>query len=133
MSFFLEAATSAEADQDKNGTVSLSEAFTLSEIRIKEWYERKKTLQTEHPVLDDEGGSGRLAASTFLSQPPEQAYRSLEARQLIPERVRLEREVEELKLRKPEMAESDYYEGLEQLLVELALLNEKIRELEGGQ
>ena len=133
MSFFLEAATSAEADQDKNGSVSLSEAFSLSETKIEEWYESKNTLQTEHPVLDDEGGSGRLAASTYLSRPPEQAYRSLEARQLIPERVRLEREVEELKLRKMDVAESEYYERLEQLLVELAVLNERIRTLEGEQ
>ncbi len=133
MSFFLEAARSAEADLDKNGSVSLKEAFTLSQTSIRDWYEDKKRLQTEHPLLDDSGGQGGLSSVAYLSEPPEQAYRSLEARRLLPERVRLEREVEELKLRKGEMSEIDYFQRLEELLVELAVLNEKIRKLEGRE
>jgi hypothetical protein len=133
MSFFLEASRSAEADLDKNGSVSLREAFSLSESAIRKWYEGKKRLQTEHPVLDDSGGQGRLASLAYLSKPPEQSYRSLEARRLLPERVRLEREVEDLKLRKTEMPVAEYYEKLEAVLVELASLNEKIRILEGKE
>jgi len=133
MSFFLEAARSAEADLDKNGSVSLSEAFSLSEASIQAWYEGKKRLQTEHPILDDSGGEGTLSSLIYLSEPPEQAYRSLEAQRLLPERVRLEREVEELKLRKTEMSETAYFGRLEELLVELATLNEKIRQLEGNE
>jgi len=133
MSFFLEASRSAEADLDKNGSVSLKEAFVLSEASIRDWYEGKKRLQTEHPLLDDEGGQGGLSSVAYLSKPPEQSYRSLEARRLIPERVRLEREVEEIKLRKTEMTEEDYYRRLEEFLVELATLNERIRKLEGRE
>jgi hypothetical protein len=133
MSFFLEASRSAEADLDKNGSVSLKEAFVLSEASIRDWYEGKKRLQTEHPVLDDAGGQGSLSSVAYLSKPPEQSYRSLEARRLVPERVRLEREVEEIKLRKTDMTEADYYGRLEELLVELATLNEKIRHLEGKE
>jgi hypothetical protein len=129
MSFFLEAARSAEADLDKNGLVSLNEAFTFSEDAVSKWYESKNRLQTEHPILE---GSD-LARTIYLSEPPEQAYRTLEARKLIPERIRLEREVEELKLRKTEMGEMEYFSELERLLVELAELNEKIRKLEGEE
>jgi len=133
MSFFLEASRSAGADLDKNGSVSLKEAFTLCEASIQDWYQDRKRLQTEHPVLDESAGQVSLSSLAYLSRPPEQAYRSLEARQLIPERVRLEREVEELKLRKTDMSEMDYFQRLEDLLVELATLNEKIRQLEGRE
>jgi hypothetical protein len=133
MSFFLEASRSAEADLDKNGSVSLKEAFVLSEALIQDWYEGKKRLQTEHPLLDDEGGRGGLSSVAYLSKPPEQSYRSLEARRLIPERIRLEREIEEIKLRKTEMTEEEYYGKLEEFLIELATLNERIRRLEGRE
>ncbi|UCF35329.1 MAG: hypothetical protein JSU96_10755, partial [Acidobacteriota bacterium] len=89
-------------------------------------------LQTEHPVLDDSKGQGSLAMFAYLSTPPEQAYRTLEAKQLAPERQRIEREIEDLKLRKTELTTAEYYATLERLLIELAELNEKIRILEGG-
>jgi len=133
MSFFLEASRSAEADLDKNGSVSLKEAFAHCEASIKDWYQDRQRLQTEHPILYESADQVSLSSLAYLSRPPEQAYRSLEARQLIPERVRLEREVEELKLRKTDMSEMDYFERLEDLLVELATLNEKIRQLEGRE
>ena len=88
-------------------------------------------MQTEHPLLLDAGGSGNLARFAYLSTPPEQSYRSLEARQLAPERTRLEREIEDLKLHKQDLTADEYYGRLEKLLLELSKLNEKIRELEG--
>jgi hypothetical protein len=128
MSFFVEGSESAEADRNKDGKVSLYEVFGFSETNVKQWYEEKGRLQTEHPVLEDPSG---LANFAYLSTPPEQAYRSLEARQLAPEKTRLERETEDLKLRKSQLSASEYYQELERLLVELAELNEKIHELEG--
>jgi hypothetical protein len=131
MSFFAEAAQTAEADENKDRRVSLQEVFDYSQKQVQKWYEEKGRLQTEHPVLIDAGGTGGLARVAYLSKPPEQAYRSLEARQLAPERTRLEREIEDLKLRKQDMASEDYYSALEKLLLELSKLNEKIRSLEG--
>lgn len=133
MSFFVEASESAEADTNKDRRISLEEVFTFSDVRIKAWYEEKGQIQTEHPVLNDAGGAGNLATFAYLSSPSEQAYRSLEAQQLVPDRIRLEREIEDLKRRKAEMPESQYYSELERLLVELAQLNARIRELEGEQ
>ncbi len=132
MSFFIEGAESPEADGNKDRRVSLQEVFAFSEARVKEWYESRGLLQTENPVLDDsenDGGPG-LAAFAYLSSPPERAYRTLEAQQLQPERTRLEREVEALRLRKPRMSEEEYFGALERLLVELATVSERIRELE---
>jgi len=132
MSFFIEALNSAEADINKDRRVSLLEVFEFSEKKAAAWYLEKNRLQTEHPMISDaEGGTG-LATAAYLSSPPEQAYRNLEARSLVPERIRLEREVEALKLQKAELTEADYYATLQALLVELAELNERIRELEGS-
>ncbi|GAB4110690.1 MAG: hypothetical protein Kow001_11700 [Acidobacteriota bacterium] len=131
LSFFLEGLTSAEADRNKDRRVSLQEVFDFCELKVAAWYEEQGRIRTEHAGLNDAGGTGRLAPVTFLSAPPEQAYRSLEARELAPTRSRLEREIEDLKLRKTEMPADAYYRELERLLVELAELNERIRTLEG--
>ncbi len=131
LSFFLEGLTSAEADRNKDRRVSLQEVFDFCELKVAAWYEEQGRIRTEHAALNDAGGTGRLAPVTYLSTPPEQAYRSLEARELAPTRSRLERAIEDLKLRKTEMPAEAYYRELEGLLVELAELNERIRTLEG--
>lgn len=148
LSFFIEAASSPAADTDKNGRVSLLEAFSFSEKKVAAWYADKGRIQTEHPLLSDGGqvrlgdsssestlvraGTGLLSASAYLYSPPAQAYRSLEAQQLAAQRTVLEREIEDLKYRKGEMPEAQYFEKLQELLVEVATLNERIAELESA-
>jgi len=130
-SFFLEGVESAEADRNMDRRISLQELLEYCSSKVEAWYRERNQIATEHPSMDDNGGAGGLAALAYLSRPSEQAYRSLEARRLLPERTRLEREVEALKLRKGEMPEEEYYRRLEELLLELARLNERIRQLEG--
>lgn len=145
LSFFIEGTTSARADTDKNGKVSLLEAFLFTQKEVASWFQQKKRLQTEHALLDDNGdgrgtaqpnqtnGEGSLASMAYLSAPTEQAYRSLEAQQLAREKVSLERKIEDLKYQKKDLTESDYYQELQKLLVKLATLSERIRELEGDK
>ena len=150
LSFFLEAAAAPDADRDKNGRVSLLEAFLFSRTEVQKWFLAKGLLQTEHALLDDQGeillgsaeetksepihtGEGMLAAATYFSSPPEAAYRTAEARELGLERKKTEREIEALKFRKQKMPVQDYYGELERLLVDLARLNEQIAELEKVQ
>lgn len=130
LSFFIEGAAAAEADLNKDGKVSIHEVFVFSEQKLATWYEDRERIQTEHPVLDDSSNQAPLA---YLSSPPEQAYRSLEARNLAPKRQELERSIEDLKLRKGDLPPAEYYQQLEELLVELAALNEHIRQLEGEE
>ncbi|HSR51516.1 MAG TPA: hypothetical protein VLV83_11855 [Acidobacteriota bacterium] len=153
LSFFLEAAESAQADSDKNGKVSLLEAYYYADRRVKDWFEEEGRIQTEHPLLADQtslilgvkkegeeeeetphpdvSGANLLASLAYLSEPPQQAYRNEEARRLAEERQDLERQVEALKFQKSEMPSSEYYQKLEALLVRLAELNQRIQELEG--
>jgi len=130
LSFFIEGAAAAEADLNKDGKVSIHEVFVFSEQKLATWYEDRERIQTEHPVLDDSSNQAPLA---YLSSPPEQAYRSLEARNLAPKRQELERSIEDLKLRTGDLPPAEYYQQLEELLVELAALNEHIRQLEGEE
>lgn len=150
LSFFLEAASSAEADTDKNGRVSLLEAFLFSRTKVASWFEERGRLQTEHPLLDDRGrvriglekddpkeilstGEGLLSAAVALSAPPERAYRSAEAKALVLDKQGVEREIEDLKFRKSEMATEVYYLKLQELLVRLATINEKIEQSEQSE
>ncbi len=146
-SFFVEAAGSPEADANKDGKVSLLEAFVFSREQVAAWYADQGRIQTEHAVLSDRGaqrleagkeeeepdlssGTGWLAASAYISRPPERAYRSLEAQELASQRARLERSVEDLKFRKGELPQEKYFEELEKLLVQLAEIGEQIERLE---
>ena len=150
LSFFLEAAASPDADRDKNGRVSLLEGFLYSRTEVQKWFTARGLLQTEHALLDDQAeiqlgseeetkselihtGEGMLASAAYFSSPPEEAYRSAEARELSKKRQGIEREIEALKFRKQKMPVQDYYQELEKLLVGLALLTERIAELENVQ
>ncbi len=148
MSFFLEALTSAEVDTDKNQRISLLEAFHFADDRVASWYETKGRIQTEHPILDDNGQvrlagdqpavesaqQGTLLASvSYLSAAPEPDYHSAEAEQLASEAMAVERDIEDLKFRKDQIPESEYYDRLEKFLIRLASINERIEQLEDNR
>lgn len=126
MSFFAEGIQSAEADTNKDGRVSLKEAFEFSEERVKTWYEEKGRIQTEHAQLNDE----TLSTLAYVARPPAREYESLEAQNLAAQKREVEREIEDLKLRKGQMAEEQYYGELETLLIKLADLNQRLNKLE---
>ena len=58
--YFVEAFDDPAADVDKNGRISLWEAFGYASAGVRQWYEQRGTLPTERPLLDDNGdGIGR--------------------------------------------------------------------------
>jgi hypothetical protein len=140
--YFIEALQKPdEADLDKNGTVSLLEAFDYSRDRVVRFYETANRLRPEHPLLDDDGdgngsetpaansGDGQIAAKTFLvanassaSQPAITSNNPLEK-----EKARLLAEIENLKARKNTLAESEYNRKIEELFIRLAKLNRQIK------
>ena len=147
MSFFLEAVVSAAADTDKSGRISLLEAYLFSHQKVADWFEEKGRIQTEHALLEDNGRirlgdkedplqenpairATLLASMAYLSPPLERIYASRRDEELAGERVRIEREIEDLKFRKTQLPEAAYYRQLEELLVKLATLNEGIEEAE---
>jgi hypothetical protein len=59
--FFVAAFNDPAADRDRNGHVSVAEAFEYAKTKVVQAFQQKGLLLTEHAVMDD-GGEGRLAA-----------------------------------------------------------------------
>jgi hypothetical protein len=140
--FFVEAFVDDAADSDKNGRVSMLEAFLYASRRVEDYYSSEGLLQTEHPVLDDNGdaraqavpapenGEGLLSRTTFLDSgipaAPAQARLTPEQQKLSLEASELEKQIEALKYSKSQMPEAEYEEKLEELLLKLARINAQI-------
>lgn len=136
--FFIAALGNTEADADKNGRVSVLEAFEYAVKLTKSRYDKKGILLAEHALLEDNGdgtghekadaGDGTLAKLTYFdSLPQQQAGGDAALAKLYSEKMRLEGEVEKLKARKQQLSEENYDNELEKLLVELATLNQGIK------
>ncbi len=141
---FVDAFDTDAADADRNGRVSVLEAFTFARTQVAAAYQREGLLQTEHAILDDNGdreGSaepgpqakdGQSAAALSLgSSRPQAAPANEQLRALYAERQALERRIESLKLLKSGMDPGKYEAELEKLATELAMKTRQIREAEG--
>ena len=61
--YFIRSLVDGSSDFDKNGRVSILEAFNAASAGVKQHYEQRGQLSTERPLLDDDGdGTGREAA-----------------------------------------------------------------------
>lgn len=142
---FTEAMTGDAADADKDGRVSLLEAFEYARLEVAREYERGNKLLTEHAVIDAVG-DGRGTAVLTAASPHAHSARSFflgsgtfagtnaspELRALLAEKDRIEGALGALRARKDAMEVREYETELEKLLVELSLNAQAIRELEGG-
>jgi hypothetical protein len=52
---FVAALAAEQSDTDKDGKVSVLEAFTVAARQIEQWYNNRQILPTETPCLDDNG------------------------------------------------------------------------------
>jgi hypothetical protein len=127
--WFIKAFEDPSADADKNGRVSLFEAFMYASAATRAWYEQRGQLPTERPLIDDDGDGvgheawnpgpdGALARATFLqaSSIPADAL----AAAAVKRQRELESQIDDLKRRRPSMPPADYDAELERLLLELA-------------
>jgi hypothetical protein len=142
---FVAALAGDGADADKDGRVSLLEAFTYAAREVRRIYEQENRLLTEHALLDDNGdrsgstepgargGDGGLARSFFLTGAASAATASNDPRAtaLRKEKEELESKIEALKGRKDAMDAKVYEAELERLLVDLAAATRALRTLEG--
>jgi hypothetical protein len=141
--YLAEAIADPRADLDKDGQVSLLEAYIAAAARTEEFYKSKARLATEHALLDDNGDKLGTPADWFRGVRATKrakdgaAADGLRAHQwhLIPsdrersiptevrrDRDRLELAIAGLRDQKGKLAEDEYYARLEPLMVELARL-----------
>ena len=136
---FIRVLSDPAADLDKNGRLSIWEAFTAASAAVKAHYEQRGTLSTERPLLDDDGDrkgreaetpgdDGALARSVYLDEPAAVISTDTTRAALERERASLEAQLEALKSRKDAMPETEYQAALEKLLVQLARIAQQIRQ-----
>ncbi len=150
--FFAAALNSEDSDLNKDGRISLREAFEYATREVDRYYEERNLLATEHAQLDDDGdgagstelgedaSDGALAGTFWLGSGSAVAAAGVspdrisdpELLRLYQEKAELELRVQELRALRGQMEESRYEAELEKLLVDLALKNREIREKGGG-
>jgi hypothetical protein len=134
--FLVKAFDDPAADLDKDGRVSVLEAFTYASAGVRKWYEERGELPTERPLLDDTGeGIGReagnpgpdgpLARITYLEPEATPADAALAA--LLNHRAELEAELQVLKARRSSMSPAQYDAQLERILLDLVRVSQQIR------
>lgn len=132
-------------DLDKDGQVSILEAFVAASARTEEYYQTEQRLATEKALIDDNGDQagtpadwfsgvratrvpkesrdpdGRLANQVFLVRSAVESEWSPSRRA---ERDRLEAELEGLRRQREQLDEVEYLRRLEAILLPLSQLYE---------
>jgi hypothetical protein len=152
--YLAESIADPRADLDKDGQVSLLEAFLVAGRRVDEFYRTRSRLATEHALLDDNGDHLGTPADWFRGVRATKRAKDgaeldgLRAHQIslilgdrergMPaetrrRRDRIELSVAALRAKKGELPEEDYYARLEGLMVDLARIYRDLRPGPEGQ
>ena len=149
--FFVEAFAEDASDLDKNGRVSLLEAYQYARAEVARFFEVENQLLTEHAALDDDGDAsgthepgsetsdgklaGRFELGTYargaLAEALPETGDPVLAR-LYGERQALQDRVAALRARKDSLPAEEYDRALEAVLLDLALKTREIRARHGG-
>lgn len=139
------AAFGPEGDRNRDGEISALEAFDFARVGVERAYEGEGLLRTEHPLLDDNGdgvgslepepasgADGMLAARRsllYLTGARASAAEDPALAALIAERDALAARVDALREIRENMDEAAYLSELEEYLVQIAEIAERIRRL----
>jgi hypothetical protein len=137
--YFVRALTDANADLDKNGRVSVWEAFAAASMGVRRYYTQRGQLATERALIDDDGdgigretgadGSDGSFASRLYLDPdlPGAAPTDEELLRLLQKRAALQIDADELKQRRQLMTPAEYEKEFERIMVALASVSRDIR------
>jgi len=137
--YFIRALTDAGADIDKNGRVSVWEAFSAASLGVRRYYTQRGQLATERALIDDDGdGVGREAGEDgkdgsaasrlyFVADVAGAAPTDEELIRLLQKQTALQIEADELKMRRQLMTPEEYRDEFERVMVALARVSRDIR------
>lgn len=124
------ALASAAADTNKNGVISVQEAYAFANRRVQDYFEHEALLASEHPTLQGDTAD-RFSMSSL--QPAAVAENANAADSpLQRQRADLNAKIEQLRLRKDQLPATQYQSDLEQLLLQLAEVQQRIDASTGG-
>ena len=135
---FIQALMAPEADSDKNGRISILEAFTHASRLVAQHYEQNDRMATENAVLEDTGdGKGRISSATgddgtiagltYLDVPAAPTSADPAVRDLLVRQQALTDQIDDLRRRRASMSGDDFDREFEKLVIELALVSREIR------
>jgi hypothetical protein len=137
--YFIHALTDPGADLDKNGRISIWEAFASACTAIRRYYQQRGQLSTERALLDDNGDGvgkdpgdpgddGSLASRTYLDESlPGAAPTDEVLLKLLQRKSLLEADVQDLKIRRTFLPREQYAKEFERLMIELSQVSHDIR------
>jgi hypothetical protein len=141
---FIQALSAADADADKNGRISILEAFLHANRLVKQHYEQAGTMMTEHAAFDDTGEGiardavvaggaiGTAAGLTYLDAPAAPKSTDPVMQELLTRQQTLTQQVDELRRKRPAMPAAAYDAEFEKLILELSLVSRDVRRRTGG-
>jgi hypothetical protein len=133
---FAAAWSTEAADSDRNGRISVQEAFEFARLNVEASYKQTGHIPTEHATLDD-GSEGKLASTQYLTPPRSRSSQMADAdpelQKLVAQQDALQRQVDAHRLLKDKMPAAEYEAELERLLTEFALVSRSIRDREGAR
>jgi hypothetical protein len=137
--YFIKSLTDPAADIDKNGRVSIWEAFTAASLGVRRYYTQRGQLSTERALLDDDGdgvgreagGDGKDGSSASRLYLDADVAGALptdeELLALLQKRAALQIDVDDLKQRRQLMTPDEYQAEFEKLMIDLARVSRDIR------
>jgi hypothetical protein len=129
--FFVDAFARDGADADRNGRVTLREAFDYALRETRRAYEMASQLQMENARI--EGDSTFITVFSIQNTSAAPTGASVETEALFARRRELEASVDALRLRSGQMDPAEYAAEFERLLLELARVNQSIQAAGGTE
>ena len=135
---FLKSLTATDADVDKNGRISLLEAFTHASRLVTQHYEQTGHMATEKAVFDDtgdgvgrdatgKGPDGTIAGLTYLDSAAMPTSSDPAVQEMLGRQKVLTEQVDDLRRKRPTMAADEFDREFEKLIIELALVSREVR------
>lgn len=121
--YWAEALTSDEADLDKDGSITVREAYEFARRRVEDAYKADAAIITENSKLGG-GDPARFVVARLGDEALFASDRELAA--LREEQDGVEQRLDALRAQKAQLPEDDYYARLEPVLVEMARLGTRI-------
>ncbi|PYS34051.1 MAG: hypothetical protein DMG14_30375, partial [Acidobacteria bacterium] len=135
--YFLEALQGTAADEDKDQKVSVWEAFKYAVAGTERFYKEEGRLATEHPQISDNGTEKTdakakepplVARSTSFVVDRPIVSSDPKIQTLLNQRKELEQKIEALRINKNSIPAPEYDKQLDELLLQLALKNQEIKQ-----
>jgi hypothetical protein len=137
--YFIKSFLNEASDLDKNGRISLWEAFAFASAGVRRHYQQRGLLATERSLLDDDGdgvgkavadkgADGGYASRVYLDENlPGAAPTDEELLKLLQRKSLVEAELDELKIRRTFLPAEEYAREFERIIIELAKVSRDIR------